>query len=51
MPGDIGCNCICVNGKTTVTVASMHHGLQRVTAVRDLTSDALLGLIGATSPC
>ena len=49
MPGDIGCNCICVNGKTTMTIASMHHGVDRVTAIRDVACDALLELIGDAS--
>ena len=49
MPGDVGCNCICVNGKTTMTIASMHHGVDRVTAIRDVACDALLELIGEES--
>ena len=49
MPGDVGCNCICVNGKTTMTIASMHHGIGRVTAIRDVACDALLELIGDAS--
>jgi hypothetical protein len=50
-PFDLGCNCICVNDKTTMSFATMVHGLEAVTAIRDHAYKSLMGLIdGSIEP-
>lgn len=40
-PTELGCNCICVNGKTCISFASIVHGLETIKSIRDAFDDVI----------